>query len=144
MRIPTPKNVFSSTNLLKTKLRFARKMAPVLFNNDDGGDVHLKTTLDEAYVQNAPVNGHHKTTHDKRFDGHDAINGVDSSTKPRSSFEPVAICGMACRLPGGVSSPAELWEFLLAGRDGRGRVPASRYNIKGHYSSSKRPGTVDV
>ncbi|MBB6170237.1 acyl transferase domain-containing protein [Nocardiopsis mwathae] len=29
----------------------------------------------------------------------------------------VAITGMSCRLPGGVSTPAELWDALLTGRD---------------------------
>ena len=67
-----------------------------------------------------------------------------TSSVNEGTFEPIAICGMACRLPGGVSSPADLWEFLVGGKDGRCRVPKSRYNIGGHYSATKRPGTVDV
>ncbi|KAF2241169.1 hypothetical protein BU26DRAFT_611022 [Trematosphaeria pertusa] len=74
-----------------------------------------------------------------------ATNGVNGhTTEAKGTFEPIAICGMACRLPGGVSSPADLWDFLIAGGDGRCRVPQSRYNIAGHYSAAKRPGTVDV
>ena len=59
-----------------------------------------------------------------------------------SMFEPIAICGMACRLPGGVSSPKELWNFLIEGRDARSHVPKTRFNIDGYYSPVKRPGTT--
>ncbi|MFE2188852.1 SDR family NAD(P)-dependent oxidoreductase, partial [Streptomyces sp. NPDC059455] len=40
--------------------------------------------------------------------------------------EPIAIVGMACRLPGGVASPEDLWELVLAGDEGIGEFPVDR------------------
>jgi hypothetical protein len=36
-------------------------------------------------------------------------------------MEPIAIVGMGCRCPGGVGSPAALWELLVENRDAVGR-----------------------
>ena len=36
------------------------------------------------------------------------------------AHEPIAIIGMACRLPGGVTSPDELWQLVEAGTEPRG------------------------
>ncbi|MCL9797664.1 acyl carrier protein, partial [Frankia sp. AgKG'84/4] len=48
-----------------------------------------------------------------------AVGGADPA-------EPVAIVGMACRLPGGVGSPVDLWQLLSEGRDGVGGFPVDR------------------
>jgi acyl transferase domain-containing protein/alpha-beta hydrolase superfamily lysophospholipase len=41
---------------------------------------------------------------------------------------PIAVTGVACRLPGGVESADALWELLRTGTDAVGDVPAGRWN----------------
>ncbi|KAI0601372.1 hypothetical protein F4775DRAFT_582241 [Biscogniauxia sp. FL1348] len=55
---------------------------------------------------------------------------------------PIAIVGLACRLPGNCNSPEEFWRFLLKGKVADTSPPLSRFDLKGHYDGTRRQWTM--
>ena len=51
----------------------------------------------------------------------------------RRQKEPIAVIGIGCRFPGGVSTPEAYWELLCNGVDAIMEVPASRWDIDAYY-----------
>ncbi|WP_179473477.1 sulfolipid-1 biosynthesis phthioceranic/hydroxyphthioceranic acid synthase [Mycolicibacterium vinylchloridicum] len=51
----------------------------------------------------------------------------------QTSVTPIAVVGMACRLPGGIDSPHKLWEALLEGADLVTEIPADRWDADDLY-----------
>ncbi|KAF4946648.1 hypothetical protein FGADI_11037 [Fusarium gaditjirri] len=47
----------------------------------------------------------------------------------------IAICGIALRLPGGISNCNDYWDLLYHGLDARRPIPSSRFNIDGFNDS---------
>ncbi|NTU84760.1 MAG: type I polyketide synthase, partial [Chloroflexales bacterium] len=68
---------------------------------------------------------------------------LEAAEQERS--EPIAVVGMACRLPGGASSPEAYWQLLRNGVDAIGDIPAGRWDTERYYSPDpKTPGTIYV
>lgn len=53
--------------------------------------------------------------------------------------DPVAIVGIGCRFPGGVSDAASFWQLLDEGRDAIAEIPADRIDLAHFYDT--RPAT---
>ena len=66
-----------------------------------------------------------------------------TSVAATSVDEPIAIVGMSCRYPGGVSSPRELWELVAAGGDSISGFPTDRgWDLRRlHAADGEHPGT---
>ncbi|MGH2959184.1 MAG: beta-ketoacyl synthase N-terminal-like domain-containing protein, partial [Solirubrobacterales bacterium] len=60
--------------------------------------------------------------------------------------EPIAIVGISCKFPGGVSSPEDLWQLVKDGRDGTSDFPVNRgWDLERLISDDPdEPGTTYV
>jgi acyl transferase domain-containing protein len=68
--------------------------------------------------------------------------GPVSGIKPAYTQDPIAVVGLANRLPGHSNNPTKLWEFLLRGGIAKNDPPESRFGLAGHYDGSHKPHTL--
>ena len=47
--------------------------------------------------------------------------------------EPIAVIGLACRLPAGLETPEAFWDFLEGGGDAISEVPAERWDTEAYF-----------
>ncbi|GAB3370654.1 type I polyketide synthase [Amycolatopsis echigonensis] len=69
---------------------------------------------------------------------------ADNQRLAARQSEPIAIIGMGCRYPGGVTTPAQLWDLVAGGVDAIGEFPADRGwdTAALHDPTGSRPGTT--
>jgi acyl transferase domain-containing protein len=54
--------------------------------------------------------------------------------------EPLAIIGLACRLPQDATNIEDLWKLLLESRSAATPIPSSKFNVSGHYHPDPERG----
>ncbi|MEV6803000.1 KR domain-containing protein, partial [Micromonospora rifamycinica] len=66
------------------------------------------------------------------------------TTATATQDDPIVIVEMACRFPGGVASPEELWQLLTDGADAIGDLPTDRgWDLAALYDpTGEKPGTA--
>ncbi|WP_441338538.1 beta-ketoacyl synthase N-terminal-like domain-containing protein, partial [Micromonospora sp. NBS 11-29] len=58
--------------------------------------------------------------------GHRPAAATATRATAAEDDDPIAIIGMACRLPGGVTNPEQLWDLVSTGGDGIAEFPTDR------------------
>ncbi|MCC3317283.1 type I polyketide synthase [Nocardia africana] len=57
--------------------------------------------------------------------------------------EPIAIVGIGCRFPGGITGPDTLWDVVAGGVDATGEQPGDRWDVQRFYDPDPdKPGTI--
>ena len=101
---------------------------------------------------NGHVNGHsnghnngHTNGHPNAYsNGHSAGAADGPSNGASQKPMPIAIVGMACRMPGNVATPAEFWELCTRARSGWTEIPKERFdNARFHHPNPGKGGTLN-
>ena len=78
-----------------------------------------------------------------REEQHPPATAARSHSPQGDYVVPIAIVGMSCRFPGGVSNLEEFWDLASEGRSAWSKVPESRFNVDAFYNqNSDRTDTV--
>ncbi|MFI2641541.1 type I polyketide synthase [Streptomyces sp. NPDC018610] len=111
---------------------------------DSLGSVRLRQRLVEATGLKLPVS----TVYDhptplalarriRQLLSSSADSAAATTAAPAAEDDPVVIVGMACRYPGSVASPEDLWRLVAEGEDAVGDFPADRgWDVEGLYHPS--------
>ncbi|NEA99066.1 type I polyketide synthase [Streptomyces sp. SID13726] len=90
---------------------------------DTATGLRLSATLVFDHPTTAALSGHLGT---ELFGIDDPVGETQPSAPVVSVDEPIAVIGMACRFPGGVRSPEDLWRVVSEGVDAIGPFPSDR------------------
>lgn len=107
--------------------------------NEAGGSVHDMAQPVANCVEHPMTNDYHHVNGDSHGTTHGHANNAS-----RNVPEPIAIVGMALRLPGGIRDTEAFWNLLINKETTRCLIPEDRYNIEAFYTPLKRVGSVGM
>ena len=102
------------------------------------------TTQSDDFAMNGSFNAPASGANGFSKDHVNGTNGHSTTHFNSGNFAntDIAICGIGVRLPGGIRSPSDLFDFLVNKGDARCIVPEDRYNVEAFYDPEGKTGTL--
>lgn len=71
------------------------------------------------------------------------VDDMQTASRDASTPQPIAICGIGLRLPGGINTPTSLYNFLISRQDARSKPDQPRYDSqKHHFTATGKAGSL--
>jgi acyl transferase domain-containing protein len=123
-------------------------MAPIAVTPDNSSTASPSGESVNGYfhVTNGLTNGHSNGYTNGHANGatNGCSNGLPDGPSGSRKSMPIAIVGMACRMPGNVATPAEFWELCTRARSGWTEIPKTRFdNTRFHHPNPGKGGTLN-
>ncbi|MFI1018571.1 type I polyketide synthase, partial [Streptomyces sp. NPDC020965] len=99
---------------------------------------HLEQQVQGTDADTASVSAQTAAPHPHRV----APTLDNDAATAEATADPVVIVAMACRFPGGITTPEALWDFVADERDAIGEFPINRgWDVKRLFADDGGPGT---
>lgn len=112
---------------------------PIALNAENGPKLDRQVNGVNGFSEHG--NGHLRAS-DELSTGHTDKKATDGINGSNTGPNPIAICGLALRLPGGIRNPESFWDVLVNGKDTRGPIPPDRYNARGFSDAMSGKGAI--
>ncbi|KAF6793411.1 polyketide synthase [Colletotrichum sojae] len=71
------------------------------------------------------------------------VDDMQTASSDASTPQPIAICGIGLRLPGGINTPNSLYNFLISRQDARSKPDQPRYDSQKHrFTATGKAGAL--
>ena len=110
-------------------------------------EVESQIYRDSHQFTNGTFSGH---DHDHTYlsgcrygsNGYSKPGTVRSNLEGTSSLDPIAICGLGIRLPGGIRNAESFWDLLINGKDAQGPIRSDRYKLDSFNDALGKKGAI--
>ena len=103
------------------------------------GDSHQITNDTSSRHDPSYLSDYHHPSH-----GDSSPGNVRSKLEATSSLDPIAICGLGIRLPGGIRNADDFWDLLINGKDAQGPIRSDRYKFDSFDGTLGEKGAINI
>ena len=146
---PAPYGLHSASNQPDVDTNGVPQPVPGIHNGTNGASTQLDDAPEKMNGTSKHLNGTSgEPNGPMSLSQEDLLQGMPATadrhaSATRSTFEPLAVVGMAMRLPGGAHDAESFWDLLVNGKSGHCRVPKERFNVDAFYGPGK-PGQLTM